>query len=202
MNYSEFWSLPHTTQKLEFYFIVRDIQKQLVYNSNKDAVVIHHLMNTDDQILFNTTHYERFGLNLDGTFEYGKYVIFVTKEEHNKIHRCNDESKKYLSDKMKEIWKDSRYRDHQMSIRRSESYRKRLSESIKINGKTKNLDQRLLNATMTIDELEYRLNCLVKITHFMGSIILKKLNKKLVSPILACILVKIIGITVSTGLMK
>ena len=37
------------------------------------------------------------GFNLDGTFEYGKYMIFVTKEEHMQIHSICDDTRKKIS---------------------------------------------------------------------------------------------------------
>jgi len=65
-----------------FYTKTREIQKSLQYNKDPNAVVIHHLRDTEEQRKYNDEHYELWGHNLDGTFEYGKYVVFVTKEEH------------------------------------------------------------------------------------------------------------------------
>lgn len=73
----------------------RAIQKSLVYNSNPEATTRHHLMNTPEQIAYNSEHYEMWGFNLDGTFEYGKYIVFVTDSEHLEIHTsCEDTNKK------------------------------------------------------------------------------------------------------------
>ena len=69
----------------------REIQRSLKYNTDPNATVRHHLMNTPEQIEYNTSHYEMWGHNLDGTFEYGKYMIFVTKEEHRVIHDVSGE---------------------------------------------------------------------------------------------------------------
>lgn len=57
----------------------REIQKSLKYNPNKEAVVRHHLRDTEEQRKYNDEYYEMWGFNLDGTFEYGKYIIFLTK---------------------------------------------------------------------------------------------------------------------------
>lgn len=38
------------------------------------------------------------GHNLDGTFEYGKYMIFVTKEEHHKIHILSELTRQRISE--------------------------------------------------------------------------------------------------------
>lgn len=69
----------------------RRIQRSLKYNPDPKAVHRHHLMNTSEQIEYNTNHYEMWGFNEDGTFEYGKYIIFVTQEEHSKIHDVSGE---------------------------------------------------------------------------------------------------------------
>lgn len=74
-------SVDHT-----FDYKSREIQKSLKYNPDPNATVRHHLMDTPEQIVYNKEHYEMWGHNLDGTFEYGKYMIFVTQEEHEKIH--------------------------------------------------------------------------------------------------------------------
>ena len=79
----------------------RDIQKLLRYNSNPKAIIIHHLRDTEEQRKYNDEHYELWGHNLDGSFEYGKYVIFVTKEEHTEIHRCSEETRKKRSETLK-----------------------------------------------------------------------------------------------------
>ena len=79
--------------KFEWYNKTRKIQKSLKYNSNPKSKVIHHLRDTEEQRKYNDEHYELWGHNLDGTFEYGKYIIFVTKEKHAEIHKCSEETK-------------------------------------------------------------------------------------------------------------
>lgn len=98
------WKLCSESCKFEWYNKTRIIQKSLVYNEDPSAVVIHHLRDTEEQRKYNDEHYELWGHNLDGTFEYGKYVIFVTKEEHTEIHRCSEETRK----KIKESWTDDK----------------------------------------------------------------------------------------------
>lgn len=71
----------------------REIQRMLKYNSNPNATTRHHLMNTPEQIEYNTNHYEMWGFNEDGTFEYGKYIIFCTEEEHHSVwHNVSGEN--------------------------------------------------------------------------------------------------------------
>jgi len=84
-----------------YYNKTRKIQKSLQYNDNPKAVVIHHLRDTEEQRKYNDEHYELWGHNLDGTFEYGKYVVFVTKEEHDSYHQSSDETRKKISNGVK-----------------------------------------------------------------------------------------------------
>lgn len=77
------------------------IRKSLLYNKNPEAIHKHHLFNTPEQIAYNNEHYEMWGFNLDGTFEYGKYIIFVTPEEHSQIHKDSDITRQKKSDAQK-----------------------------------------------------------------------------------------------------
>ena len=90
----------------------RKIQKTLEYNPDPKATVRHHLRDTEEQRKYNDEHYEYFGFNQDGTFEYGKYVIFITKEEHDILHKDSDETKHKKSVAGKLRWQDASYRDH------------------------------------------------------------------------------------------
>ena len=62
-------------------------------------------MDTPEQIEYNTNHYEMWGFNEDGTFEYGKYMTFVTKEEHSKIHRVCTETRRRMRESAIRVWK-------------------------------------------------------------------------------------------------
>ena len=84
-----------------YYNNTREIQTSLKYNSDPNAKVIHHLRDTEEQRKYNDEHYELWGHNLDGTFEYGKYVIFVTKEEHTNIHSASEETRKKRSESLR-----------------------------------------------------------------------------------------------------
>lgn len=123
----------------------REIQKSLVYNHNPAATTRHHLMETEEQRKYNNEHYEYFGFNQDGTFEYGKYIIFVTEEEHHLIHgnkgkdnpmygkHHTDEVKAIISKTSKDRWEDESYRQHMSDVMKnrefSEEHRRKLSES-------------------------------------------------------------------------
>lgn len=88
----------------------REIQRSLKYNSNPNATVRHHLRDTEEQRKYNDEHYELWGFEIDENgnehFEYGKYVIFVTKEEHLKIHSHSEETKKKISESHIKFWND------------------------------------------------------------------------------------------------
>lgn len=76
----------HTPGIYKWYNECLKIRKSLKYNDNPNATHKHHLFNTPEQIAYNNEHYEMWGFNLDGTFGYGKYIIFVTPEEHSALH--------------------------------------------------------------------------------------------------------------------
>lgn len=98
MNQKEWKTSGKFKGKYEWYNKTRKIQKSLQYNSDEKANRIHHLRDTEEQRRYNDEHYELWGHNLDGTFEYGKYVIFVTEEWHNNYHAQSEETKKKNSD--------------------------------------------------------------------------------------------------------
>ena len=131
----------------------REIQLSLKYNSDPKATVRHHLRDTEEQRKYNNEHYELWGFEIDKNgnehFEYGKYIIFITKEEHSKIHACSEETrskmsisrKKYysfienrhaVSKLFKSLWNDDLFREKIVaSIRESHSkqeYRDKISK--------------------------------------------------------------------------
>lgn len=103
--------------------ISRDFEQ--LENCDVDAKVIHHLRDTEEQRKYNDEHYELFGFEIDEngneSFNYGKYVVFWTKEHHNEYHQCSEETRKKRSDSLK-------------GIPRTDEWRKKLSDSNK--GKT------------------------------------------------------------------
>jgi hypothetical protein len=107
MNCKEWHCLKYASYETiswDYYNKTRKIQKSLQYNSNPEAKIIHHLRDTEEQRKYNDEHYELWGHNLDGSFEYGKYVIFVTKEEHHHIHSCSEETRKKISKSIRRYW--------------------------------------------------------------------------------------------------
>lgn len=115
-----------------FYNSARKIQRSLQYNSDPNAKVIHHLRDTEEQRKYNDTYYERWGFNEDGTFEYGKYVVFVTEEWHNNYHSQSEETRKKISESNKANYSEERkakVRLTHLGKHVSDETRKKLSES-------------------------------------------------------------------------
>ena len=117
MNQKEWKKSDSFPGKYEWYHKTRKLQKSLHYVSDPNATVVHHLRDTEEQRKYNDEHYELWGHNLDGTFEYGKYVIFVTKEEHAEIHKRSEETRKKISDS----WTDERREQAKMIDRTGEN---------------------------------------------------------------------------------
>jgi hypothetical protein len=58
----------------------------MIDNNYTCRCVVHHRDDTEECRKYNEEHYERWGFNEDGTFEYGKYVIFMINTEHSAHH--------------------------------------------------------------------------------------------------------------------
>jgi hypothetical protein len=109
MNRKE-WLECSSESKWHWYHKCEKIRKSLKYNNNPNATHKHHLFDTPEQTEYNNTHYEMWGFNEDGTFEYGKYIVFVTPEEHSQIHASSDETNEKRRVAMKNKWNDEDYR--------------------------------------------------------------------------------------------
>ena len=94
---------------------LRSKEFELDQRTDKNARVIHHLRDTEEQRKYNDEHYELFGFEIDESgneiFNYGKYVVFWTKEHHNEYHRLSEETKLLISKASKEHWANSDYRE-------------------------------------------------------------------------------------------
>lgn len=102
MNYKEFWDAVHMGCSARKYADkCRKIQQSLKYNPNPEATVRHHLMDTEEQRKYNDEHYELWGFEIDEDgnehFEYGKYIIFITPDEHHKIHTLSKITRQKIS---------------------------------------------------------------------------------------------------------
>lgn len=98
----------------------KSIQKSLKYNSNPNATHIHYLRDTEEQRKYNDEHYEMWGFNEDGSFEYGKYVTFATPEEHIEIHKCSEETREKMSVSLKRTFSTDEQKAKRSAQRRSE----------------------------------------------------------------------------------
>ena len=98
MNKKE-WDLACKNKTANHHFdgACRRLQKSLRYNSDPNAIHRHHLRDTEEQRKYNDEHYELWGFEIDENgkehFEYGKYIVFLTQDEHNAIHAQSDETK-------------------------------------------------------------------------------------------------------------
>ena len=110
MNYREYKEAEKNHVKGIHYWAnkCRIEQKKLVYNKDPNAFHRHHLRDTEEQRKYNDEHYEMWGFEIDENgneqFIYGKYVIFVTPEEHHRIHLVSAETRKKLSLNSARYW--------------------------------------------------------------------------------------------------
>ena len=69
------------------------VHKELTKWKNEHCItakcIVHHRTDTEETRKYNNEHYERWGCNEDGSFEYGKYVTFMTQGQHNTEHFTN-----------------------------------------------------------------------------------------------------------------
>jgi hypothetical protein len=115
MNCKEWHTLKVVNPELlnwGYYNKTRKIQKSLQYNNDQNATVIHHLRDTEEQRKYNDEHYELWGFEIDEDgnehFEYGKYVVFWTKEAHSKYHTQSEETRQKISESNKANYTDER----------------------------------------------------------------------------------------------
>lgn len=66
--------------------IDKELHKWKLLNNLTGMYDVHHRDDTEETRKYNEEHYELWGFNLDGTFEYGKYVVFMTHAEHSSYH--------------------------------------------------------------------------------------------------------------------
>ena len=111
MNFSEWHNSPKYDGKYKWYNKTKKLLKlgqfSNLENCDAGATDIHHLRDTEEQRKYNDEHYEMWGHNLDGTFEYGKYVVFWTHEHHAFYHdKVSEESKQRRSAMLKALWQN------------------------------------------------------------------------------------------------
>lgn len=70
----------------EYYMVHHKLKEWKRDNNITERCVVHHRDDTEEVRQYNREHYGRWGYNEDGTFEYGKYVLFMTLREHCAYH--------------------------------------------------------------------------------------------------------------------
>lgn len=124
MNCKEFWDLARKNKHFINWDYFNRTKKYLTSNKfcgelniDIDATDIHHLRDTEEQRNYNDEHYELWGHNLDGTFEYGKYVVFWNHRHHVKYHSTSNETRSKISEANKRAWQESPDRRVEYSAR-------------------------------------------------------------------------------------
>lgn len=84
MNNIEYYSTNHRNEYHSYTHKLLNEWK--LANSITERCVVHHRDDTEECRKYNDEHYELWGFNLDGTFEYGKYIVFMTMSEHMQYH--------------------------------------------------------------------------------------------------------------------
>lgn len=98
MNKKEWYSThAQSNNKYNKYYIyVQQLLKDWkVENNITERCVVHHRDDNDEVRVYNDAFYERWGFNEDGTFEYGKYVVFMTNVSHSKYHSMGSKNAFY-----------------------------------------------------------------------------------------------------------
>ena len=107
MNRDEWYKNSRTGDRSSSYYKTchKAYQQWRHQNGCTCKCVVHHRIDTEEARKYNEEHYERWGCNEDGTFEHGKYVVFMTVVEHNTLHKLGTHhteiTKKKLSKALK-----------------------------------------------------------------------------------------------------
>lgn len=128
MNNKEYWSKSKSSNV--YCKSVHELLDKWKHDNNiTSRCCVHHRDDTEETRKYNEAHYELWGFNEDGTFEYGKYVVFMTSVDHAKHHnqRCmnpmyNHEYTEETRQKMSESGKKKIF---------STTHREHLSEACK-----------------------------------------------------------------------
>ena len=95
MNNKEYWSQVDALSTSNYKIIRAKLEKWKLANNITERCVVHHRDDTEECLKYNEEHYERWGFNEDGTFEYGKYVVFMTLSEHSMHHNTGERNSMY-----------------------------------------------------------------------------------------------------------
>lgn len=75
----------HTNEYRQY--VNNALKRWKLENNITERCAVHHRDDTEETRKYNSEHYEFWGLNEDGSFEYGKYVVFMTSAEHTRYHK-------------------------------------------------------------------------------------------------------------------
>lgn len=95
MNREEYFSSAICRKNSEYINIQKLLAVWKRENNITKMCIVHHRDDTEECRKYNEEHYELWGYNLDGTFEYGKYVLFMTQSEHASHHWMGDSNPMY-----------------------------------------------------------------------------------------------------------
>ena len=167
MNRQE-W-LANGSPKTPEYIKVKSICDKMKFERGiTETYNIHHLMDTDEQIAYNNTYYERWGIDENGEFVEGKYVVFLTHSEHARwrMTHNNPMFNHETCQKVSESRKGIKFSD-ETRVRLSESHkgnprlgwteetRKQVSESNKITWADPNRRKALSDARKGVNNPMY-----------------------------------------------
>lgn len=99
MNKDESLKQPNKQSTYEYRYVHKLLNEWKQQNGITALCVVHHRDDTEETRKYNEEHYELWGFNEDGTFEYGKYVVFMTVGEHVSHHHKG----KVLSEETKRL---------------------------------------------------------------------------------------------------
>lgn len=88
MNKEEYYNTSGVYKTYEYKYVQSLLHQWKTENNYTCKCVVHHRDDTEECRKYNTEHYERWGFNEDGTFEYGKYIVFMTMSEHMRYHNA------------------------------------------------------------------------------------------------------------------
>ena len=132
MNREEYYASKFETWQHRY--VLELIRDWKIKNNITEQCVIHHRDDTEECVEYNEKHYERWGFDDSGEFEYGKYVVFMTRRDHTTYHNASrkntNETKSKMSKSAKASWNDER-RNYYYTNVLTDEYRMKLSVAAK-----------------------------------------------------------------------
>lgn len=95
MNSHEYYNSTIRCKNYEYKQIQQLLNDWKAENNITERCVVHHRDDTEETRKYNEKHYERWGFNEDGTFEYGKYILFMIASDHIQYHHKGEKHPLY-----------------------------------------------------------------------------------------------------------